>query len=384
VPTGGRVAPGFEAVAAAFERNFTERGELGAAFAAYRDGVPVVDLWGGGADSEGGRPWESQTLAPILSGTKGLVATCLLLLLERGALDLEAPVARYWPEFAAHGKETVLVRHVVSHTAGLPGIRRRAVTADDLLDHERMAALLAEEDPVWDPGSVLCYHPLTYGWLCGELVRRVDGRTVGAFFADEVATMLELEAWIGLRDGLEERVARLELEPGWGRTAQTDPERLREDPVNAATWGNPPILLRDGFDWNSPALHRAGMPGAGGVAHARSMARFYGCLAHGGELDGVRLLLPETIAAATRPLARGDDPLTGDPHVYATGFELQTDGLPLGPSADGFGHGGAGGSLHGGWPSRGIGFSYLMNQMRDDEVDERSATLLRALFEAVA
>ena len=329
-------------MAAAFERNFTERGELGAAFAAYRDGVLVVDLWGGVADSTSGRPWQSHTLAPILSGTKGLVATCLLVLIERRALHLEAPVARYWPEFAAHGKETVLVRHVVSHTAGLPGIRRRTVTPDHLLDHELMAALLADEAPVWDPGTVLSYHPLTYGWLCGELVRRIDGRTVGAFFADELAAPLELDAWIGLPVAHEEDVARLELEPDWGRTSQTDPDRFRADRVNAATWGNPPILIRDGFDWNSLALHGAGMPGAGGVAHARSMARLYGCLARHGELDGVRVLSPETIAGATRPLARGDDPLTGDPHVYATGFELQTDALPLGPATDGFGHGGAG------------------------------------------
>jgi len=312
---GGRVAPGFGAVADAFERNFTERGEVGAAF-------------------------------------------------------------------AANGKDAVLVRHVVSHTAGLPGGYRRPVAGGELLDDRLMARLLADEALVWEPGSTVCYHLLTYGWLCGELVRRVDGRGVGAFFADEVAAPLGLEVWIGLPAGQQDRVATLELAADYGKRAQTDPALVRADPVRHATWGNPPILVRDGFDWNAPEAHRAGIPGAGAVGAVRSIARLYGCLARGGELDGVRLLTADTVERGARPLARGHDPLTDMPCAFGTGFALQTDLLPFGPPPDAFGHGGAGGSVHAAWPTQRIGFSYAMNQMRDDDSDQRPAALIQALFAA--
>ena len=179
----GYVAPGYEPVREAFERNFAERGELGAAFAAFRNGEPVVDLWGGIADRASGRPWREDTLQLIYSGTKGLVALCVLMLIDRGKLRLDDPVNRHWPEF---GKPEILVRHIVSHTARLPGIDT-PITVADLHDDRRMAAILAAQAPNPDPRAALCYHALTYGWLCGELVRRVDGRSVGRFFAEEVA-----------------------------------------------------------------------------------------------------------------------------------------------------------------------------------------------------
>jgi CubicO group peptidase (beta-lactamase class C family) len=382
ITTQGFVAPGFQAVAEAFGANFADREEVGAAFAAYVDGELVVDLWGGAADRAAARRWEHGTVARVFSGTKGLVASCLLLLLERGELELDAPVARYWSRFAARGKGGILVRHVVSHTAGLPGIRGRLIAAQELLDDGGMAALLADEVPVWPPGTVLCYHPLTYGWLCGELVRRVDGRSVGAFFADEIAEPLGLRLWIGLPEDGELDVAALEFAPDWGRSPQTDPELIAADPVRHATWGNPPILVRGRFDWMAPEARRAELPGAGAIGEARSMARLYGCLACGGALDGVRVLAARSIEAGTRLLARGRDPIADAPAAYATGFALQDEAMTFGPPLDAFGHGGAGGSLHGAWPAQRVGFSYVPNQLRDHDADERSAVLLAALHRA--
>ena len=188
----GYVAPGFEPVRDAFAANFSERGELGAAFAATVAGVVAVDLWGGIADPQTRRIWERDTLQVIFSGTKGLVALCLLMLVDRGELSLGAPVSRYWPEFAVQGKGSITVLDLASHRARLPGLQV-PVMEDELIDHVRMASLLAEQPLDDDPRATDTYHALTYGWLCGEVIRRVDGRSVGAFFADEVAKPLALE-----------------------------------------------------------------------------------------------------------------------------------------------------------------------------------------------
>lgn len=209
----GFVAPGFEGVAAEFERNFTQRGDKGAAVAAVHKGRPVVDIWGG--EAAPGIPWRDDTLQVIYSGTKGLAAGCVLKLVEQGRLDLDAPVGRYWPEFAANGKDRVLVRHVVSHRAGLPGIFE-PLKAEDLTDYERMEALLAEQALPPDPNAYNCYHALTIGWLVGGLVRRIDGRTLGRFFAEEFAGPLGLDAWIGLPESEEHRVGAIILGAGMG------------------------------------------------------------------------------------------------------------------------------------------------------------------------
>jgi len=186
----GTVAPGFEQVAEEFERNLAERGEVGAAFAAYVDGELVVDLWGGLADRQRGIAWRDDTLVGVFSGSKGLVAACLLVLIERGLLELDVPVCRYWPEFAAQGKEGILVRDVVSHRAGLPGLLT-AVSLEEATDDVRMAQLVAAQARVVAPEAGARYHAVTFGWLCGELVRRVDGRSVGRFLREEIADRQE-------------------------------------------------------------------------------------------------------------------------------------------------------------------------------------------------
>lgn len=373
--TEGYVAPGYEPVREAFEANFAERGELGAAFAAFRGGEPVVDLWGGLADRASGRPWREDTLQLIYSGTKGLVALCVLMLVDRGRLRLDDPVNRHWPEF---GKPEILVRHIVSHTARLPGIDT-PITVADLIDDRRMAEILAAQAPNPDPRAALCYHALTYGWLCGELVRRVDGRSIGTFFAEEVAGPLGIEFWIGLPEAQEPRVTTLELASDWGLKAPRGPEEFARDPLLKSVWGNPPIFDRAAFFWNDRALHAAEMPGANGIGTARAVAKVYGCLATG----GAPLLSEPALQLGRTVLADGWDALHEDRRRVGVGFNLQTETMNYGPAEDAFGHGGAGGSNHGAWPGLGVGWSYAMNLMRDAErPDPRPQALLKALHAA--
>lgn len=376
----GYVAPGFEPVAEEFERNFTSRGEVGAAFSAVCDGELVVDLWGGLAAPD--KPWQEDTLQVVFSGTKGLLAACMLLLQERGLIELDRPVAWYWPEFAAQGKERVLVRHVVSHRSGLPGIAS-PLLIEDYADDREMQRLLAAQPLAGDPNAFGCYHPLTIGWLCGGLIRRIDGRSLGRFFAEEFALPLGLDIWIGLPEREDNRVGRLELGPGFGAWDQGLSDAQRNDRLRRSIWGNPPLFMPD-LAWNTRRFHHAQIGGAGAVASARAMARFYACLANGGTLDGKRVLAPETIEAGLVQQSYFIDPFLLDPRAFGTVFALQTKHLRLGPDPAAFGHPGAGGSLHAAWPSSRTGFSYVMNQMRSGPEDDRSSLLLKALDAAIA
>jgi CubicO group peptidase (beta-lactamase class C family) len=369
----GFVAPGFEPVAAAFAANFSEGGEVGAAFAVHRDDGIIVDLWGGLADSGDSRGWSRDTLQLIFSGTKGLVAMCILMLIDRGELDLDAPVYRYWPEFAAGGKEVVTVREAVSHAARIPGVST-PLTPEAVADDRRMAIELASQPLFTDPRARHAYHALTYGWLCGELVRRIDGRSVGRFFADEIATPLGLEVFIGLPAALEPRVSRLQLASNWGVAPAFDASAVERDELMKAVWGNPPLFGPEPLHWNSPTYHQAEIPAANGIGTARDIATLYG------SLD--KLLSPEVILLGRTVLEERHDPLLDEPQAFGVGFELQTGNRMFGPPADAFGHTGAGGSTHGAWPEQHIGFSYAMNLMRDDQPtgDERPRRLLEALY----
>ncbi|HEV7941444.1 MAG TPA: serine hydrolase domain-containing protein [Solirubrobacteraceae bacterium] len=381
--THGWVAPGFERVAEAFEQNFTTREEVGAAFAATLDGRPVVDLWGGVADSSTGRPWRMDTVQLIFSGTKGLTALCIAILLDRGRLALEQPVSAYWPEFAAEGKEAITVSEIVSHRGRLPGMRT-PLSEDDLLDPPRMAALLAAQAPETDPRAAFLYHSLTYGWLCDQLIRRVDGRSVGRFLAEEVVEPLGLELWIGLPEGLEQRVAVLQYAHDWGQTAWFQADPFPGDDLWASILLNPPFMLKEPMLWNLPAWHAAEIAAGNAIGTARSIARLYGALACGGAIDGVRLLSAETLALACTPLVSGTHPFIGEPMSFGVGFALQTADGKFGPADIAFGHGGGGGSIHGAWTHERVGFSYAMNELRDDPAgDGRPQALLDALHTCV-
>jgi CubicO group peptidase (beta-lactamase class C family) len=344
------VAPGFEVVAAEFERVL---GDGGAAFAAVVDGEPVVDLTSG---------LDEDALLLIFSGTKGLVAVCMLLLLERGGLELDAPVARYWPGF----HPDVLVRHVVSHTSGVPALRR-GIQQADLLDGRALAAEVAREPPFWPPGTRLAYHAFTYGVLCDELIRRVDGRSTGRFFAEEVAAPLALELWIGLPREQEHRVATLHP----SRTFQPAYDGAEPDPLYAVLYGD----VHTRFPWNDRPYHRAEIPAANAIGTARSIARLYGNLE--------QILAPETILLGRTELSRDCCAITRLPYAFGVGFELQTELLSLGPPNDAFGHTGSGGSSHGAWPSERGAFSFAMTDLRSADDDERAARVLTALHQAL-
>jgi CubicO group peptidase (beta-lactamase class C family) len=381
----GWVAPGLEPVRDVFVENFAERDELGAAFAVTLGGRPVVDLWGGIADEATGGAWNEDTAQVIFSGTKGLVALCLLMLADRGELELDAPVHRYWPEFASRGKEHVRVLDLASHRARMPGVRT-PLSEDDLLDPRRIAELLADQPQDPDVRAADVYHALTYGWLCGELVRRVDGRSIGRFFAQEVAEPLGLRLWIGLPQGHNVDVATVSYAPTWGRVPKWDRQTLATDELLGRVWLNPPLFPPgQPVPFNRDDFRRAEIAAAGAIGTARSVARLYGCLTLGGELDGVRLLSEASLARGRRVAARRWEPLLDEPQAFGVGFQLQTSRRPLGPAVDAFGHGGAGGSMHCAWPSRQVGISYAMNRLRDDASgDPRARALLTTLHESLA
>jgi CubicO group peptidase (beta-lactamase class C family) len=369
----GTVAPGFEAVADAFAQNLSERGEHGAAFSVVIEDVTVVDLWGGMADATRARPWSHDTLQLIFSGTKGLVATCLLMLIDRGELSLDEPVCRWWPEFAAEGKDTITVAEVVSHRARLPAIAE-TLTEDDLLDGVELARRLARQAPERDPRAAAIYHPLTYGWICGELVRRITGRSVGRFFADEVAGPLGLDLWIGLPAELEPRVSELAYGPDFG----IDARRPATDPLLTAIYDNPPLFPPTALPWNAPRFHTAEIPGANAIGSARSVARLYAALTTG------RLTSDATVRLGRTELSRFTEPSSGEPLAFGAGFQLQTHEQRYGPPMTAFGHTGTGGSVHGAWPEQGLGFSYTMNELRDARTpDPRAQALLKAVWRAL-
>ena len=337
----------------------------------YEGSHPLIDLWGGVADRDTGTPWQEDTIQLVFSGTKGLVASCLLVLLDRGALELDGPVSRYWPEFAAAGKGEVTVGQAVSHMAAVPGLRD-GFGAADLLDSGRMAERLAAEAPFWEPGTQIAYHALTYGWLCDELVRRLDGRSTGRFFAEELAVPLGLDLWIGLPPELEEYVARLTPADDYGIAYLGD----EPEPLLDAVYGG----LMAEFRWNEHAFHQAEIPAANAIGTARSIARLYGCLAGGGG----PLVSGDVVRVGRAELARGICAITRRPYAFGVGFELQTELGRFGPPADAFGHTGSGGSSHGAWPTEGLGFSFAMNELQPEARDSRAPRLLAALADCLS
>jgi CubicO group peptidase (beta-lactamase class C family) len=373
-PVGGAVTPGWERVRDAFAANFVERGEVGASVCVYRDGVPVVDLWGGVADVATARPWTSDTIVLVYSMTKGMSAVCANLLIERGRLDPDAPVASYWPEFAANGKGAIPVRWVLSHRAGLAVIEAD-VTLEQALSWLPVVDALAAQTPNWEPGTAHGYHLRSFGWLVGELVRRIEGRTIGAFFASEVAAPLGIDFWIGLPEEQEPRVATLvPPPPEFAALLRGLPDDLL---LGKATTGPSGLFMYDDM-WNQRALHACELPSSNGIGNARSVARVYASLI--GEVDGVRTLAPATVAAASECQVRGPDRVILADTAFGLGFMLPP-ALPTPVGRHAFGHGGAGGSVSFADPDVGLAFAYAMNDLRFAmEADPRSETLVAAAY----
>jgi CubicO group peptidase (beta-lactamase class C family) len=373
----GECVPRFGALREVFEKSFAAGEEVGASFAATQDGELVVDLWGGHADALLSRAWQRDTIANVFSTSKAMAALCIHMLADRGKLDLDAPVARYWPEFAAAGKSALPVRHLLSHRAGLAALRTKLPT-EALWDWRRMTDALAAEAPWWEPGSANGYHAMTYGFLVGEVLRRVDGRTLGAFFRDEVARPLGADFHIGLPASEDARVAEM-VPPSAaevaaaGAAAQPAPDSLL-----AKVMGNPPLAPETA---NLPAWRRAEIPAANGHGNARSVARVMAALACGGSLGGVRLLGADALARATREECSGTDLVLGVPLSWGLGFMRSSESLPLSPTGRAFGHGGWGGSLGIADPDARVSWAYVMNKMSAGTLgDPRAFRLAQALY----
>lgn len=386
----GTTAEGFEEVRDVFASNFADHGEVGAGFALYLDGEKVVDLTGGVADAEGS-PYDESTLQMVFSTTKGATAMCAHLLVERGELDLAAPVASYWPEFAAHGKQDVPVSWLLSHRSGVIDTNAPMSIAE-ALDWDAVTAALADSEPAWEPGTQHGYHAITFGWLVGEVVRRISGRSLGTFFAEEIAAPLGIEFWIGLPDDQQARVSPLIPMGGHehapmmmaeeGDGSDDPPPGLVEmldmllGPGNLAARAltAPGGALASEQVWNEPRLRTAEIPAANGVTNAASLARLYASLI--GEVDGVRTLSKETVEAAIEQQVEGPDSVLVFPIPFAQGFMLHSD---MSPFVDGrsFGHYGAGGSVGFADPDRGFAGGYVMNKMHFGLAgDPRTAALL--------
>jgi len=388
---GGTVEPGFEGVAEEFQANFTMHGEVGAGAAVYVGGRKVVDLWGGVADRGTGTPYTEDTLQLVFSTTKGATAACANLLAQRGELDIDAPVAEYWPEFKAAGKAEIPVRWLLCHKAGLPYVDA-TLTLEEALAWDPMVRALEEQAPVWEPGTAHGYHATTYGWLVGEVVRRVSGKSLGAFFRDEIAAPLELDFWIGLPDEEQHRVAPLIQLGNESHEGPADPalaellaQFMGPDTLLGKALGAPSGVFgaaEGGF--NNPAIRAAEIPAANGVTNAASLARFYAGLT--GTVEGgpdAPLLGADQVAKASERQTTGPDKCLMFETTFGLGFFTSSPFAPYGGERA-FGHTGMGGSVGFADPEHGIGFGYVMNKMAMSlNGDPRSGGLVKAVYDAV-
>lgn len=383
----GTVDPRFEPVRDAFRGNFAGRGELGAAVTVIVDGRTVVDLWGGVADRATGRPWTPETMAIIFSCTKAATALCAHMLVARGRLDLEAPVARYWPEFAAADKGQIPVRMLLNHQAGLPAIDQ-PLPPETIFNWAGMTAALAAQAPHWAPGSAHGYHAMTFGWLVGEVVRRISGQSVGTFFHQEVAGPLALDFWIGLPAALEPRVATERMPPPLPEVTPLMAALLDRTSLTSKTFMNPPGLMMPG-QVNSRAVHAAEIPAANGIATARGLAGMYAPLACGGGLGGVELVDRTVLRSMSAVESEGEDRVLLLPTRFASGFMKTIDNRPgdsiiMGPNPEAFGHGGAGGSVGMADPVARVAIGYAMNQMGAGVLlNRRGQALIDAVYESL-
>jgi CubicO group peptidase (beta-lactamase class C family) len=387
----GSCDPQFQSVRQEFERNFRERGEVGASVCVTVHGETVVDLWGGIARTDTQTPWTAETVSLVFSSTKGATALCAHILASRGLLDLDALVATYWPEFTQAGKAQIPVKMLLNHQAGLPAVRT-PLPQGAYADWELMVTALANEEPFWEPGTRNGYHALTMGWLVGEVVRRVSGKSLGTFFQEEIAKPLGLDFWIGLPKDKESRVAPM-------IAAAPDPDSLFFREIAKPGSLQSLVLLNSGGymgaapEYDYRAAHAAEIGAAGGITNARGLAGMYAPLACGGTLKGVELVGPDTLARmAAVSSATGRDAVLVMPTRFSLGFMKSMDNrrAPLGVrdsvliSEDAFGHVGAGGSFGFADPTAAMSFGYTMNRMGPGaSLNERGQSLVDATYRSL-
>ena len=379
VDISGDCGASFGAVKDAFASNFERNGDVGASVAVVRDGELVVDLWGGLTDVASGTPWQRDTIINVFSTTKTMSCLSLLVLVSRGLVDVDAPVERYWPEFGANGKGNVLVRHLLSHTAGLPAWDVR-LEGTDLYDWDRVTGLLAEQASWWEPGSKSGYHGITQGNLVGEVVRRVDGRSVGRFFADEIAGPMGADFHIGTGPEHDDRVALVIPAPPlvFGSADGSVPQTRDSIPYRAA---NPRLAAEQ--SWEIP-WRRAEIPAAGGHGNARGVALAQCAVSAGGSARGLDLLSKETVERIFDVQAAGRDLVLGIGVTFGVGYGLNSPRAPIAPNARVCYWGGWGGSLVVNDVDAGFTMAYVMNRMGEGTVgDDRAHTILRAVYQSL-
>ncbi|HIG69368.1 MAG TPA: class A beta-lactamase-related serine hydrolase [Myxococcales bacterium] len=370
----GKCAAGFEGVRDAFAANFDRGLDVGASVAVTHNGEPVVDLWGGDCDANG-TSWKEDTIVNVYSTTKTMAATCILMLADRGLVDLYAPVAKYWPEFAQNGKEHVLVAHVMGHTAGLSGFDEP--TPKDLYDWNDIVGRLAAQAPWWEPGTKSGYHAVTQGFLQGEIVRRVTGKTIGNFFREEVAEPLGADFHIGLDPKHDARVADLIPPPNM----KLGGGGLKKGSMVARTFAGPPLT---GNEPKTREWRAAEIPAAGGIGNARSVARVHSALACGGTVDGVTLMSEAGVERALEEQSRGKDQVLNANFVFGMGFGLTDATFPISPNKRAFFWGGWGGSLAVIDLDARVSIAYVMNRMEPNLIgDPRGAGIVKAAFESL-
>lgn len=368
--------PKFSRLRDAFAANFAQRGEPGAAIALSIKGQVVADLWSGWADSARTKLWQRDTLVNFFSVSKALCAICALQQVEQGKIDLDAPVATIWQEFAAAGKGAVTLRHLLSHQAGLPALRAQ-LPEGAMLDWQIMTDALAAETPWWPPGTAHGYHVNTFGFLVGEVVRRVSGKTIGQILRDEIALPLDADVHIGLPESEHARSAEfLWPEGAW----PTQPPPATDfDLMRWNAYWNPPGV--SGARWvNRREWRLAEIPSTNGHGTARGVTRVYAALVNGGEIDGVRILSEDMLRLATTEQSSGEDLITQRPSRFGLGFQLTQTERPLGPNANAFGHFGAGGSLGFCDPETGVAFGYVTNDMGPRWQNPRNRALIDAIY----
>jgi CubicO group peptidase (beta-lactamase class C family) len=391
---GGDVAEGYGKVADAFRRNLASGAEVGAAVAVYRDGVKVVDLWGGYRDGVAKTTWQADTMVNMFSTTKGITALTFALAVSRGMLAYDAKVAEYWPEFAQAGKGAITVRQLLAHQAGLPALTPNPALTD-VADPDRLAQILAAQAPAWPVGTRHGYHAITLGWYQSELIRRTDpaGRTVGRFLAEEIAAPLGLDLHIGLpRDVDRSRIAYLHQ---WKRAESL--LHLGEMPAGFALAALNPVGLaartsgvpRDISPWegayNRDDVRSVEMPSSNGIGTARSVAKLYGAAATGGDVVGLTADVLSALAAPAIPPSRGvRDKVINVDTAFSLGFSKPTPTLVFGSSGNAYGTPGFGGSFGFADPDTGIGFGYVMNKLGFHLYsDPRELALRQAVFRDV-
>lgn len=373
----------------AFEANMLERDEVGSAVAVTVGGRPVVDLWGGWMDAEKTRPWRADSIVNVWSVGKAVTAVCLLRLVDRGLVDIDAPVAKYWPEFAQAGKETLPVKYLLSHEAGLPAVAKALPPGANLTSWETMTTALAEQEPWWTPGEHFGYHTNTFGFLVGEVVRRVDGRGIGQFIREEIADEFGIDFLCGFGPKEDARVADwIAYVPAAGEESQRpwlerDPATLKGvDLARLLAYRNPPPHPDGGV--NSRLWRAAEFPSTNPHSNARAIARLFGGLACGGEIDGKSLLSPETIERANTIEGDGEDVVLGRPNRFGLGFQLTNPGIrPLGPNPRSFGHYGNGAILGFSDPDAGVGIGYVCNRAGRSWRDPRNIALIDAVYASI-